>query len=119
MSHRLQVLIQQRLASRLEKAAQRARVTRSEWVRRAIERALAEEQRTSDPLGALASLEAPTANIEDMLTPTAAGTTIEELAALLRNATHLSKTEIEDFAADIEAGRSSLNAEAPRDPWES
>lgn len=68
MSHRLQVLIPDDLAARLRKAAERRRISGGEWVRRAIERSLAEEQRVSDPLAALAGLEAPTADIEQMLT---------------------------------------------------
>lgn len=67
MSHRLQVLIPEELAARLRKAAERRRISGGEWVRRAIERGLAEEQSASDPVAALGSLDAPTADIEDML----------------------------------------------------
>lgn len=67
VSYRLQVLISDELAARLRKAAERRRISGGEWVRRAIERSLAEEQGASDPLGALAELNAPTADIERML----------------------------------------------------
>jgi uncharacterized protein len=66
MSHRLQVLIPETLNARLSKAAQRSRLSRGEWVRGAIEKALAEVT-TSDPLAKLSSLGAPTADIEQML----------------------------------------------------
>jgi Ribbon-helix-helix protein, copG family len=71
MSHRLQVLIPEELDARIEKAAQRSRTSKGAWVRRAIEAAL--ERRSgpglpvSDPLARLASLNAPTADIEDMI----------------------------------------------------
>lgn len=67
MSHRLQVLIPESLAARLRQAAERSRVSQGEWVRRKIERALEEERVASDPLAALASLDAPTADLEQML----------------------------------------------------
>ncbi|HET6630222.1 MAG TPA: hypothetical protein VFG91_10645 [Woeseiaceae bacterium] len=67
MSHRLQVLIPESLAARLRQAAQRSRLSQGEWVRRKIERALEEERAASDPLAALAALEAPTADLEQML----------------------------------------------------
>jgi hypothetical protein len=66
MSHRLQVLIPERLDARVRKAAQRSRMSKGEWVRRAIERALAEGT-GSDPLARLAGLGAPTADIQQML----------------------------------------------------
>lgn len=67
MSHRLQVLIPESLAARLRQVAERNRMSQGEWVRRKIERALDEERVASDPLAALASLEAPTADLEQML----------------------------------------------------
>lgn len=67
MSHRLQVLIPEALESRLGKAAARAGVSKGEWVRRAIERGLAEPADVADPLDQLARLEAPTADIGQML----------------------------------------------------
>jgi hypothetical protein len=44
-------------------------------VRRAIERALAEERSAGDPLDRLASLEGPTADIEQMIAEIEAGRT--------------------------------------------
>jgi metal-responsive CopG/Arc/MetJ family transcriptional regulator len=71
MSHRLQVLIPEELDARIEKAAQRNRTSKGAWVRQAIEAAL--ERRSGlgppvvDPLARLASLNAPTADIEGMI----------------------------------------------------
>ena len=73
MSHRLQVLIPQGLDARLRKAAQRKRVSRGEWVRRAIERSLKDERSVPDPLERLERLGAPTADIEQMLAEIEAG----------------------------------------------
>lgn len=67
MSERLQILIPESLAARLRKAAQRARTTRSAFVRDAIERALEEEGAADDPVAALGELCAPTADIERMI----------------------------------------------------
>ena len=72
MSHRLQVLIPEGLEARLTKAAQRARLSRGAWVRKAIERALVEGV-SSDPVAQLASLGAPTADIDEMLAESEAG----------------------------------------------
>ena len=71
MSHRLQVLISPELDARLRKAAQRKGVSKGEWVRTAVERALAKGE--ADPLGRLATLEAPTGDIDDMLSEIEAG----------------------------------------------
>jgi hypothetical protein len=71
MSHRLQVLIPEELDARIEKAAERDRTSKGAWVRRAIEAAL--ERRGDpgakgvDPLLRLASLGAPTADIDEMI----------------------------------------------------
>jgi hypothetical protein len=73
MSHRLQVLIPERLDARVRKASQRSRISKGEWVRRAIERALAEDGSTPDPLAQLAGLGAPTADIDQMLAEIEAG----------------------------------------------
>lgn len=76
MSQRLQVLIPEDLDIRLRKAAQRSRVSKGEWVRRAIEAELArsgESRAKGDPLDRLFSLEAPTADIETMLAEIEAG----------------------------------------------
>jgi len=73
MSHRLQVLIPAGLDARLRKAAQRTRVSRGEWVRKAIERSLQDERSVPDPLEKLERLGAPTADIEQMLAEIEAG----------------------------------------------
>ena len=73
MSHRLQVLVPERLEARVRKASQRGRISQGEWVRRAIERALAEDGATPDPLMQLAGLGAPTADIDQMLAEIEAG----------------------------------------------
>lgn len=67
MSHRLQVLIPEGLDARIDKAAQRRKLSKGEWVRRAIEAALAEPTGAADPLRQLASLGGPTADIDQML----------------------------------------------------
>lgn len=69
MSTRLQILVPDELDARLRKAADRERLSMGAWVRRAIEERL--ERKSSrtpaDPLAALRALEAPTADIDDML----------------------------------------------------
>lgn len=70
MSHRLQVLISPELDIQLSKAAERSRVSKGEWVRRALVEILERSQQRSqaeDPVEKLASLNAPTADIDDML----------------------------------------------------
>jgi predicted DNA-binding protein len=69
MSMRLQVLIPPELDARLLKAAKRNRVSKGEWVRRAIELSLNSGEHTGskDSLTRLASLNAPTADIGRML----------------------------------------------------
>jgi predicted transcriptional regulator len=71
MSHRLQVLIPEELDARIEKAAERHRTSKGAWVRGAIEAALerrgGQESGVTDPLLRLASLDAPTADIDDMI----------------------------------------------------
>jgi hypothetical protein len=69
MSNRLQVLIPPELDARIEKAAQRNRVSKGEWVRRAIELSLnaGTRARGKDSLDRLASLNAPTADVDQML----------------------------------------------------
>jgi Arc/MetJ-type ribon-helix-helix transcriptional regulator len=75
MSHRLQVLIPPELDTQLEKAAQRSRVSKGEWVRRALREALHQPAKggASSPVDRLASLGAPTADIEQMLSEIEAG----------------------------------------------
>jgi len=72
MSQRLQVLIPSELNARLNKAAQRSRKSKSEWVRRALEESLRQAP-NSDPVSRLAKLSAPTADIDQMLFEIAAG----------------------------------------------
>ncbi len=73
MSHRLQVLIPASLDTRVRKAAQRSRLSKGEWVRRAIARALADGQMTADPVARLGSLGAPTGDIDQILAEIDAG----------------------------------------------
>ena len=72
MSHRLQVLVPEALDARISKAAQRRRQSKGEWVRLALERALAED-RVPDPLERLSQLAAPTADVAQMLEEIEAG----------------------------------------------
>ena len=71
MSHRLQVLIPEDLNARIRKAAARSRVSKGEWVRRAVEEVL--RKSVEDPVARLASLGAPTADVEQMLAEIEAG----------------------------------------------
>jgi hypothetical protein len=73
MSIRLQVLIPEGLDARIRKAAQRSRLSKGAWVRGAIERAIAEDRQPADPLAKLASLGAPTGDIDQMLAEIEAG----------------------------------------------
>jgi len=72
-SKRLQVLISAGLDARIQKAAQRSRMSKGEWVRLAVERALAENRAPADSLERLARLGAPTGDIEEMLAEIDAG----------------------------------------------
>ncbi len=73
MSKRLQVLIPDGLDARVRKAAQRKRVSKGEWVRRAIEHALEDRSGEADPVARLAQLGAPTGDIEQVLAEIEAG----------------------------------------------
>ena len=76
MSYRLHVVIPPQLYARLRKAAQRSGVSKCEWVRRALEESLVRPLTSAidpDPLARLASLCAPTADIERMLSEIGAG----------------------------------------------
>ncbi len=77
MSNRLQILVSEKLDSRLRKAADREQVSMGEWVRRAIEERLEQRAATlpDDPLAALRGLCAPTADIDDMLAEIESGRT--------------------------------------------
>jgi hypothetical protein len=76
MSHRLQILVPEKLDQRIRLAARRERLSKGEWVRRAVERELSARQPSSgkaDPVGRLSSLKAPTANLDRMLAEIEAG----------------------------------------------
>ena len=72
-TYRLQVLIPAGLDTRIRKAASRRRMSKGQWVREAIERALADKSGHDDPLDRLARLGAPTADIDQMLAEIEAG----------------------------------------------
>ncbi len=72
-SHRLQVLVPEGLQRRIQKAAQRSRVSTGAWVRTAIERQLADDRPAADPLDRLKALGAPTGDIDQMLSEIEAG----------------------------------------------
>lgn len=72
MSHRLQVLVPEVVNRRIQKAAQRSRLSTGAWVRQAIERALSEGP-ADDPLDRLARLGAPTGDIDQVLAEIDAG----------------------------------------------
>jgi predicted DNA-binding protein len=67
MSIRLQIIVPEALERRIKTSAQRSRLSTSAYVRRAIERALTEEQSAGDALDRLSRLEAPTGDIAQML----------------------------------------------------
>ena len=71
MSNRLQVLVPEALDARIQKAAQRSRMSKGAWVRLVIEDALTRRSATGstvkDPVARLALLNAPTADIEAMI----------------------------------------------------
>jgi hypothetical protein len=77
MSHRLQILISESLDASIRKAAQRSRISKGEWVRRAIEAALNQPSgmgpERTDPVAQLAALDAPTADIDQVLAEIEAG----------------------------------------------
>ncbi len=66
MSHRLQILVPETLDARIRAAATRRSLSKGEWVRRAIRKALQGERTVADPVARLASLEGPTADIDQM-----------------------------------------------------
>lgn len=75
-SHRLQVLIPPELDAEIEKAAERSRVSKGEWVRRALRQSLGEpdaRKRALEALDRLGKLNAPTCDIEQMIAETDAG----------------------------------------------
>ncbi len=72
-SKRLQVLISAGLYARIQKAAQRSRMSKGEWVRLAVERALAENRIPGDAFDRLSRLGAQTGDIDAMLAEINAG----------------------------------------------
>ena len=66
MSRRLQVQISPNLDAQLSHAAKSMRMSKSEWVRRVLEERL-QRRASSDPLARLGELNAPTADIDQML----------------------------------------------------
>jgi len=72
-SHRLQVLVPESLQRRIQKAAQRKRMSAGAWVRSAIERQLADDRPAADPLERLKALGGPTGDIDQMLSEIEAG----------------------------------------------
>ena len=75
MSHRLQVLIPAELDAQLTKAAQRSRMSKGAWVRRALQKTVDRSgySASGNPVERLASLDAPTADIDQMLTEIESG----------------------------------------------
>jgi hypothetical protein len=75
MSSRLQILVSVGVDGEVRKAAERARVSMGEWVRTAIREKLDRESARApqDPLAALGGLDAPTGDIEQMLSEIEAG----------------------------------------------
>ena len=76
MSHRLQVVIFVELDAQLRKAAHRNRMSKGEWVRRALRESLRKSRwvvAVPDALARLGSLDAPTANIKQMLSEISGG----------------------------------------------
>jgi hypothetical protein len=69
----MQILLPEGLNARVGKAAQRSRVSKGEWIRRAIEQALSGGQAAPDPLDRLSALGGPTADIDQMLAEIEAG----------------------------------------------
>jgi hypothetical protein len=70
------VLIPTELDAQLSKAAQRSRMSKGEWVQRALEESLRRgggDGTSSDPVARLGRLNAPTAGIEQMLSEIGAG----------------------------------------------
>ena len=66
MSHRLQILVPEHVDQRLREAAGRRQISKSEWIRWALEQALRRETVGDDPLARLAALDAPTADLDEM-----------------------------------------------------
>ena len=73
--HRLQVSVSESLYDRIQEAAGRSNVPMAVWVREAIEERLEREFRGTfeEALAALRRLDAPTADIDDMIAEIASG----------------------------------------------
>ena len=87
MSRRLQVLVPAELDAQLLKAAPRSRVSKGEWVRRALQESLRRASKStapSDPLARLGALNAPTEDIQQMLAEIVAGREHENRAPARR-----------------------------------
>jgi len=69
MSHRLQVLIPPELDTQIDKAAQRSRVSKGEWVRRALKESLRQggSYSKTNPLERMAALGGPTGDIDQII----------------------------------------------------
>ena len=67
MSRRLQVLIPDSLDVAISEAAARRRISKGEFVRSVLEAAVAHQVADGDPVDRLAALNAPTADIAEML----------------------------------------------------
>ncbi len=67
----MQVLVSEPLDASIEKAAKRGRISKGAWVRQALEEALERQlgggSHDAEPLARLASLDAPTADIDVMI----------------------------------------------------
>ena len=74
-NHQLQVSVSKSLYNRIREAAGRSNVPTAVWVREAIEERLEREFRGSyeEALDAMRKLDAPTADIDDMIAEIAAG----------------------------------------------
>jgi Arc/MetJ-type ribon-helix-helix transcriptional regulator len=69
MSHRFQVLISPDLDAQIEKVARRSRVSKSEWVRRALKESLLREgsETKTNPVERMAALACPISEIYSIL----------------------------------------------------
>jgi predicted transcriptional regulator len=67
------ILVSEEVGRRVQKSAQRSRLSTSAWVRQAIERALVDDRAGGDVLDRLSQLEAPTGDITQLLAEIDAG----------------------------------------------
>jgi hypothetical protein len=76
MRRRLQLFIAGELDARIEKAAERSKMAKAAWVLQAIEDALQRDSEASgnfDAVARLASLSAPTSDVEQMIAEIGSG----------------------------------------------